>query len=154
MVVAYRVREEWAARIPAVVHVADGTTRPQLVRGEDQPEYHAVISAFHRLTGVPLVLNTSFNDKNNNWSARRPSGPPLLQLRRRRPGARRHRGAEEGSVTTEKRRSHREIGRDHDLFMISPDVGRGLVAWLPQGILRHTLEGFWREVHHAMATRS
>ncbi|MFH8983723.1 carbamoyltransferase family protein [Streptomyces varsoviensis] len=64
MVVAYRVREEWAARIPAVVHTADNTTRPQLVRRAALPEYHAVISAFHRLTGVPLVLNTSFNDKN------------------------------------------------------------------------------------------
>ncbi len=69
MIVAYRVREEWAARIPAVVHSADGTTRPQFVEADARPEYHAVISAFHRLTGVPLVLNTSFNDK----------GEPLVQ---------------------------------------------------------------------------
>ncbi|WP_133917957.1 carbamoyltransferase family protein [Streptomyces sp. NBC_00582] len=63
MVVAYKVRDEWADRIPAVVHTADATTRPQFVTAEALPDYHAVISAFHRLTGVPLVLNTSFNDK-------------------------------------------------------------------------------------------
>ena len=47
-------------QIAAVVHV-DGTTRPQSVTESDDPAYHAVISAFHRLTGVPMVLNTSFN---------------------------------------------------------------------------------------------
>jgi len=54
------VRPERLAQIPAVVHV-DGTTRPQSVSQGDDPAYHAVISAFHRLTGVPMVLNTSFN---------------------------------------------------------------------------------------------
>lgn len=48
------------ARVPAVVHV-DGTTRPQVVHPETQPRYHAMIAAFERLTGVPLVLDTSFN---------------------------------------------------------------------------------------------
>lgn len=47
-------------QIPAVLHV-DGTTRPQLVHAEASPRYHALISAFHRRTGVPMVLNTSFN---------------------------------------------------------------------------------------------
>jgi carbamoyltransferase len=42
------------------VHV-DGTARPQLVRPEVNRLYHAVISAYHRLSGIPLVLNTSFN---------------------------------------------------------------------------------------------
>ncbi|MEU7043459.1 threonine--tRNA ligase [Streptomyces varsoviensis] len=46
--------------------------------------------------------------------------------------------------------SHRELGRDHDLFMISPEVGRGLVTWTPRGArLRHALEEFWRAAHHA-----
>lgn len=52
--------EERRAQVPAVVHF-DGSTRPQVVHAETQPLYHALISEFHRLTGVPLVLNTSFN---------------------------------------------------------------------------------------------
>lgn len=47
-------------RVPAVVH-EDGTGRLQSVTPERNPRYHALISAFHELTGVPVVLNTSFN---------------------------------------------------------------------------------------------
>jgi carbamoyltransferase len=47
-------------RLPGVVHV-DGTARPQLVRQDRNPGFHAVISAFHRRTGLPAVINTSFN---------------------------------------------------------------------------------------------
>lgn len=54
------VRPERQADIAAVVHV-DGTTRPQSVSSEDNPAYHALISAFYQRTGVPMVLNTSFN---------------------------------------------------------------------------------------------
>jgi carbamoyltransferase len=46
--------------IPGVVHV-DGSARLQTVTREDDPLYHALLSRFHELTGVPLVLNTSFN---------------------------------------------------------------------------------------------
>ena len=48
-------------RIPAVLH-QDGTGRVQLVRRESSPRYHQLISHFFARTGVPLVLNTSFND--------------------------------------------------------------------------------------------
>jgi carbamoyltransferase len=48
-------------RIPAVVHL-DGTARVQLVRREANPRFHDLISRFFARTGVPLVLNTSFND--------------------------------------------------------------------------------------------
>ena len=48
------------AKVPAVVHV-DGTGRLQSVRREWNPRYHDLISAFHRLTKVPLILNTSLN---------------------------------------------------------------------------------------------
>ncbi|SEG51893.1 carbamoyltransferase family protein [Bosea lathyri] len=48
------------AHVPAVVH-EDGTGRLQSVTAERNPRYHALISAFHALTGVPVVLNTSFN---------------------------------------------------------------------------------------------
>jgi carbamoyltransferase len=47
-------------RVPAIVH-ADGTTRPQSVTEEAVPAYHRMLTAFERLTGLPLVLNTSFN---------------------------------------------------------------------------------------------
>ncbi len=61
MLLAYPVKDELAARIPAVVHV-DGTSRIQTVRKQTNPRYHALISAFYEITGVPMVLNTSFND--------------------------------------------------------------------------------------------
>lgn len=54
------VRPERRAEVPAIVHV-DGTTRPQVVHAGSAPLYHALITEFHRLTGVPMVLNTSFN---------------------------------------------------------------------------------------------
>jgi carbamoyltransferase len=60
MTVTFDVRDEWRSRIPAVVHV-DGTARPQLVRREVNALYHRLISAYHALSGIPLVLNTSFN---------------------------------------------------------------------------------------------
>ncbi|MSP05364.1 MAG: hypothetical protein EXR05_09040 [Acetobacteraceae bacterium] len=55
-----RFRAEKRALIPAVVH-EDGTGRLQTVRAEANPLYHALISAFYDLTGVPILLNTSFN---------------------------------------------------------------------------------------------
>ncbi|MFY1669652.1 carbamoyltransferase [Plantactinospora sp. WMMB334] len=55
------VREDRRARVPAITHV-DGTARVQTVDAEVNPRYHALISAFHERTGVPVVLNTSFND--------------------------------------------------------------------------------------------
>ncbi|MFC7079198.1 carbamoyltransferase [Halorussus caseinilyticus] len=48
--------------IEAVLHPADDTTRPQLVYEDQNPEYYDLISAFEDLTGVPVLLNTSFND--------------------------------------------------------------------------------------------
>lgn len=61
MLIAYPVRKSTRSRIPAVVHV-DGTSRVQTVRRELQPRYYALIEEFERLTGVPMVLNTSLND--------------------------------------------------------------------------------------------
>jgi carbamoyltransferase len=61
MLLACDVRPERAARIPAVIHV-DGTSRIQTVRAETNPLFHRLIAEFERATGVPLVLNTSFND--------------------------------------------------------------------------------------------
>ena len=60
MTITFDVKPDWRSRIPAVVHV-DGTARPQLVRPEINPLYHRLISAYEQLSGIPLVLNTSFN---------------------------------------------------------------------------------------------
>jgi carbamoyltransferase len=61
MNLAYSVRQEKRDKIPAPTHV-DGTGRLQTVTREANPRYHALIYAFRDLTGVPVVLNTSFND--------------------------------------------------------------------------------------------
>jgi carbamoyltransferase len=55
-----RVRPEKQAVIPAVTHV-DGTARVHSVSAESNPLYHRLITAFGRRTGVPVLLNTSFN---------------------------------------------------------------------------------------------
>ena len=47
-------------RVPAVVHV-DGTGRPQSVTGRWSPRFHRLLCDFNDLTGVPVLLNTSFN---------------------------------------------------------------------------------------------
>ena len=57
----FQIRPERRAQIPAVTHV-DGSGRLQTVTAEANPGYHRVISAFRALTGVPTVLNTSFNE--------------------------------------------------------------------------------------------
>jgi carbamoyltransferase len=53
-------REEVRDKVPAVVHV-DGTGRLQTVREEWNPRFHHLIREFFKLTGVPVILNTSFN---------------------------------------------------------------------------------------------
>ena len=62
MLTTFEVTDTAREQIPAVVH-ADNTTRPQLVHESAAPAYHAMISAFGRRTGVPAVVNTSFNIK-------------------------------------------------------------------------------------------
>lgn len=61
MLFACGVKPERRDRIPAVVH-RDGSARVQLVRRESNPDFHELISCFFARTGVPLVINTSFND--------------------------------------------------------------------------------------------
>jgi carbamoyltransferase len=60
MLFVHRVRPEWVERIPAVVHV-DGTARIQTVDDADEPLMAATLRAFERRTGVPVLVNTSFN---------------------------------------------------------------------------------------------
>jgi carbamoyltransferase len=54
------IREDKRARVPAVVHV-DGTGRLQTVTERDNPPLHRLLRAFFERTGVPMLLNTSFN---------------------------------------------------------------------------------------------
>lgn len=62
MLFVHPVKESKKSVIPAVTHV-DGTARIQTVNEEDNPVYYGLINAFYRLTGVPVLLNTSFNIK-------------------------------------------------------------------------------------------
>jgi carbamoyltransferase len=54
------VHPEWRGRIPAVVHV-DHSARPQIINRDDNPLYHDILGAFERETGLPVLVNTSFN---------------------------------------------------------------------------------------------
>lgn len=60
MIFTFPVKREWAERIPAVVHV-DNTARPQAVYKDTNQRYWSLINEFYKMTGVPLLLNTSFN---------------------------------------------------------------------------------------------
>ncbi len=62
MLLAYKVLEGQAKKIPAVTHL-DGTARVQTVRAKTNPRFHRLLSEFYGLTGVPILLNTSFNDR-------------------------------------------------------------------------------------------
>ncbi len=61
MILSFFVRENKRKEIPAVVHV-DGTTRPQTVEKSENPLYWKLIKEFESETGLPVILNTSFND--------------------------------------------------------------------------------------------
>ncbi len=56
-----KIHSNWRARIPAVTHV-DGTGRLQSVNQEENKLYYQLIESFRKKTGVPLLLNTSFNE--------------------------------------------------------------------------------------------
>jgi carbamoyltransferase len=60
MTIACGVRPQWRDRIPAVVHV-DGSARPQIIRREDNKLYYDIVSAFEAASGLPVLVNTSFN---------------------------------------------------------------------------------------------
>ena len=60
MITVHPVRDSMRGALGAVVHV-DGTARPQTVRREINPSYWNLVSRFEQLSGVPCLLNTSFN---------------------------------------------------------------------------------------------
>jgi len=60
MTITYDASDLAKQSIPAAIHV-DGTARPQVLRQQDNPEVHALLTAYYDLTGVPALINTSFN---------------------------------------------------------------------------------------------
>ncbi len=61
MMEVFQVRSEKRALVPATTHV-DGSGRLQTVHKDTNPRYHRLIESYRALTGVPMVLNTSFNE--------------------------------------------------------------------------------------------
>lgn len=72
MIQTFDVVPEKVDEIPAVTHPSDNTVRPQTVTSEQNPRYHRLIEEFADITGVPVILNTSFND----------SGEPIVNTPR------------------------------------------------------------------------
>jgi carbamoyltransferase len=60
MTITCNVKPEWRNRIAAVVHV-DGSARPQIIERETNPLYYDILNAFERESGLPVLINTSFN---------------------------------------------------------------------------------------------
>jgi carbamoyltransferase len=60
MTITFDCTESMRRDCPAAVHV-DGTARPQLVSEQGSPGFHRILTEYYRLTGVPSVINTSFN---------------------------------------------------------------------------------------------
>src|SRR5437762_7293702 len=56
----FPVRAEWRSRLAAVTHV-DGSARVQVLEREMAPRLYALLEAYGRRTGIPVLLNTSFN---------------------------------------------------------------------------------------------
>ena len=62
MIISFIANEKLCKDAPAIVHI-DGTSRVQMVHQAANPRYHSLLAAFNELTGVPILLNTSFNVK-------------------------------------------------------------------------------------------
>ncbi len=60
MTITFNCTEQMKQESPGVVHI-DDTARPQLIDSETAPDFYQILSAYHRLTGIPSLINTSFN---------------------------------------------------------------------------------------------
>ena len=61
MTVAFDLKERFIKKLPGVIHSADKSTRPQMLKKEDNPDYYNLIKEFEKISGLPVLLNTSFN---------------------------------------------------------------------------------------------
>jgi carbamoyltransferase len=64
MTLCYNTNEEWIDRIPSVIQKSDKTARPQIVKHSKIPKFWGILNEYHKLSGIPLLLNTSFNSHN------------------------------------------------------------------------------------------
>ncbi len=60
MLMVYPIKPEWRSKIPAVTHI-DGSGRLQTIRREQNPRYYDLVKTFGKRTGIPILINTSFN---------------------------------------------------------------------------------------------
>ena len=60
MTIVVDVQQEWREQLGAVVRV-DGTARPQLIARDQNPTYYDIVKAYEATTGIPALVNTSFN---------------------------------------------------------------------------------------------
>ena len=61
MTMAFDVNKKFIDKIPAVIHPADKSTRPQMLKKSINQDYYDLINEFYKITKLPLILNTSFN---------------------------------------------------------------------------------------------
>jgi carbamoyltransferase len=60
MTITFNCTEQMRAQSPGVVHV-DGTARPQIIDPQTSPDFYKILTAYHQRTGIPSLINTSFN---------------------------------------------------------------------------------------------
>ena len=60
MIIAYYIKKKFISLFPSAVHI-DGSVRPQSVKKETNPLFHSLIEEFGKLSGHPVLINTSFN---------------------------------------------------------------------------------------------
>ena len=60
MTITFNMKQNWVNKAPAVAHI-DHTARPQLVNKKTNPKYYKLIYEYYKITGLPLIINTSFN---------------------------------------------------------------------------------------------
>ena len=61
MTMAFDIKENMKDKLPAVIHPSDGTIRPQMLKESSNKPYFEIIKEFGNITGLPIILNTSFN---------------------------------------------------------------------------------------------
>jgi len=64
MTICYSTRESWINKIPAVIQKSDKTARPQVVVKNKNEKFWGILNAYNKISGIPVLLNTSFNSHN------------------------------------------------------------------------------------------
>ena len=64
MTICYDTKEEWVEKIPSVIQKTDKTSRPQIVTKTSNIELYNLLQSYFNVSGIPLILNTSFNSHN------------------------------------------------------------------------------------------